>query len=162
MISLIAAVGENLEIGKDNHLIWQLSKDMKYFKEKTINHKVIMGYNTYLSIGSSLPKRENIVIVNDLSKINDPLVRTYDNIEEMIEREINNNEECFIIGGASMYNYFYPLADRMYLTLIKASDNDADTYFPDYRQDKWQKSTIRSDIENGISFEFALFERKKD
>ncbi len=162
MISLIAAVGENLEIGKDNHLIWQLSKDMKYFKEKTLNHKVIMGYNTYLSIGSSLPKRENIVLVNDLSKINDPLIKAYDNIEEMIKREINSNEECFIIGGASMYNYFYPLADRMYLTLIKASAEDADTYFPDYREDDWQKSIINSDIENGISFEFALFERKNN
>lgn len=159
MISMIAAVGENLEIGKNNALIWHLSKDLKYFQEITLNHKVIMGYNTYLSIGHPLKNRDNIVIVDDKHKIKDKNIKVYDNIDELIKKEINNKEECFIIGGASMYKYFYTLCDRMYLTLIKASDKEADTYFPDYRKDNWQKKIIREDNEKGINFAFCLFER---
>ena len=160
MISLIAAVGANREIGKNNTLIWHLPSDLKYFKEKTLNHKVIMGYNTYLSIGSPLPKRINIVIVDDAKKINDNRVIVYTNIEEMIKKEIKKEEECFIIGGASMYQYFYPLADKMYLTLIKATDSLADTYFPAYESDDWKINMGEEREENGIKFNFATFTRK--
>ncbi len=161
MISLIAAVGENLEIGKDNHLIWHLPNDLKFFYKTTINHKVIMGYNTYLSIGHALSNRTNIVMVDDKKKVTAQDVIAYDNIEEMIAKEIKNDEEVFVIGGASMYKYFYPLANRMYLTLVKASDKDADTFFPEYRKDSWHKKILQENIDNNIAYTFTLFEREK-
>ena len=130
MISIIAAIGKNNELGKNNSLIWNLPGDLKFFKETTTNHSVIMGYNTYISIGKALPNRKNIVIVDDLKKISNDNLVIYDNMDELIQKELNNNEENFIIGGASLYNYFYNLADRMYLTLIDAEDKKADSYFP--------------------------------
>ena len=71
MISLIAAVGKNNELGKDNKLIWHLKKDLAYFKETTLNHQVVMGLNTYLSIGLPLPKRTNIVLTTHQELIQD-------------------------------------------------------------------------------------------
>ena len=122
MISIIAAIGKNGELGKNNDLIWRLPGDLKFFKETTLNHPVIMGYNTYLSIGKPLPKRKNIVIAKDVYEI-DADITLYNDIDELINKEIKAKEdEVFIIGGASMYNYFYPIADKMYLTLVDAED----------------------------------------
>ena len=80
MISIIAAIGKNGELGKNNDLIWHLPGDLKFFKETTLNHPVIMGYNTYLSIGKPLPKRKNIVIVKDVYEI-DADITLYNDID---------------------------------------------------------------------------------
>ncbi len=159
MISLIAAIGKNGELGKNNDLIWHIPGDLKFFKDTTINHKIIMGYNTYLSIGGHLPKRKNIVIVNDKTLINNETIFVYDNLEELISKEIHDDEEVFIIGGASMYNYFYDKADKMYLTLIDAEDKEADVYFPKIDEDKWSQTILGENSDNGINYKHVLFER---
>ena len=159
MITLIAAIGINGELGKNNNLIWYLPGDLKFFKDITLNHKVIMGANTYLSIGKPLPKRQNIVLSYDKLEVNENEVTIYYNIDNMIKNEISNSEEVFIIGGASMYKYFYPLADRMYLTLIGAEDKDADTYFPQIEDNIWKKTVIKENEDNGIKYKHVLFER---
>ena len=162
MISLIAAIGKNNELGKNNGLIWHLPGDLKFFKEVTSNHTVIMGLNTYNSIGRALPKRKNVVITDDLKKINNDELVIYDNLDKLISNELNNNEENFIIGGSSLYNYFYNLADRMYLTLIDAIDNDADCYFPKIDYSLWKQTEIGNNMDNGIKYKHVLFERIKD
>lgn len=159
MISIIAAIGKNGELGKNNDLIWHLPGDLKFFKETTLNHPVIMGYNTYLSIGKPLPKRKNIVIAKDIYEI-DADITLYNDIDELINKEIKAKEdEIFIIGGASMYNYFYPIADKMYLTLVDAEDKKADTYFPKIDESKWKKILIKENEDNGIKYRHVLYER---
>ena len=159
MISIIAAIGKNGELGKNNSLIWNLPGDLKFFKEITTNHSVIMGLNTYNSIGFPLPKRKNIVLTDDINKITNDKIIKYNNIEILINNELTNNEENFIIGGASLYNYFYNLADRMYLTLIDAEDCDADTYFPNINYNDWKQTIIGKNEDNGINYKHVLFER---
>ena len=159
MISIIAAIGKNGELGKNNKLIWNLPNDLKFFKEITNNHKIIMGLNTYNSIGKALPNRKNIILTDDLNKVEDNNVVKYSNINEMINAELNNEEENFIIGGASLYNYFYNTADKMYLTLIDANDYTADTYFPKINYDEWKQTIIKENEDNGIKYKHVLFER---
>ncbi len=161
MISIIAAIGKNGELGKNNSLIWHLPGDLKFFKETTKEHKVVMGLNTYNSIGRPLPKRKNIVLVDNLNKINNNELIVYDNIDKLIKNELQNNEENFIIGGASLYNYFYNIADRMYLTLIDKEDNNADTYFPKIDYSLWKQTELGSNEDNGIKYIHILFERVK-
>ena len=159
MISIIAAIGKNGELGKNNNLIWHLPGDLKFFKEITTNHSIIMGLNTYNSIGKELPNRKNIVLTNDLNKIHNDKIIKYDNIENLIQDELNNENENFIIGGASLYKYFYNLADRMYLTLIDGEDESADAYFPKIDYTKWKQTTIKENEDNGIKYKHVLFER---
>lgn len=162
MISIIAAIGKNGELGKNNSLIWHLPGDLKFFKEITKEHKVIMGLNTYNSIGKPLPKRKNIVLTDDLKKINNNELFIYDNIDKLIKKELENNEENFIIGGASLYNYFYNIADKMYLTLIEAEDKEADTYFPKIDEKLWKQRELGKNEDNNIKYKHILFERIKD
>ena len=115
----------------------------------------------YLSIGKALPKRRNIVISKG-NNINNENIIIYNDINELISNELNNEEENFIIGGASLYNYFYPLADRMYLTLIDAEDKDADTYFPKINYNVWKQTTLAKNEDNGIKYKHVLFERVKN
>lgn len=156
MITLIAAIGKNNEIGLNNHLLWDLKEDLKFFKKVTQHHKVVMGLNTYLSIGKALPNRENIVLSDKDIELQN--VKVYNNITDMINKEINTEEEVFVIGGSSLYNYFYPLADRMYLTLIDDT-KDADTYFPKIDYSKWTTTVLGENIENNIKYTWVLFER---
>lgn len=163
MISLIAAIGKNYELGKDNKLIWNLKNDMKFFKNTTLNHTVVMGYNTYLSIGRPLPLRRNVVLVHDKKLLNDSNLVVYDDINELIKKEFqDNNEEKFVIGGASLYKYFYNYADRMYLTLIESTCNEADSFFPEIDEKDWNKKNIENNQENDLNYSFVLYERKND
>ena len=150
MIALIAAVGKNGEIGKNNNLIWHLKEDMQYFKQTTLHHTVIMGYNTYKSIGSSLAHRKNIVITrNNKNNINDKDILVYDNIDKLI-KDLNHNEEYFVMGGASIYKEFYDLADKMYLTEINAEDSNADSYFPFIKVNDWEKHLVKKGKEGKV------------
>lgn len=158
MISLIAAIGKNNELGKNNNLIWNLPNDLKFFKEKTLEHKIIMGLNTYNSIGKPLPRRKNIVITDKKIELPHEVTVYYD-MEKLIENEINDKEEVFIIGGASLYNYFYNKADRMYLTLIEKEDEDATVYFPKIENDKWHKTILGYNEDNNIKYKHVLFEK---
>ena len=158
-ISLIAAIGKNNELGKNNRLIWNLPGDMKFFRETTTNHTIIMGYNTYLSIGRALPKRRNVVLTS--KDINDENIYVYHKIDDLIKNEVKD-EEVFIIGGASLYDYFYDLADKMYLTLIDDEDSMADTYFPNIDYNMWNQTLLLENEDNGIKYKHVLFERKNN
>ncbi len=130
-LSIIVAVGQNRELGKNNELIWRISPDLKRVKALTTGHPIIMGRKTYDSIGHPLPNRTNIVITRAQMCIEGCLV--FDSLEKGLNAaHALDTEEIFIFGGASIYAEALPLADRLYLTLIHASDQEADTYFPDY------------------------------
>ena len=128
MISIIAAVSINNVIGKDNTLPWIVPEDLKHFKEKTIGHPIIMGWNTWKSIGEKpLPGRINVI----LSRQNRPLPRSKD--IKLIHNfmDINKFKNPFIIGGASLYNEYLPIADKLYITNIhKHIYGTGCVYFP--------------------------------
>lgn len=130
-ISIIAVIGKNRELGKDNKLLWHISEDLKRFKQLTMGHPVIMGHTTFRSIGRPLPGRTNIVVSRDPDlKIENCLIAH--SIKKAIEEAKKlDNEKIFIIGGGKIYQQSIDLADRLYLTVVNAS-TDADTYFPVY------------------------------
>ena len=112
-ISMIACVGKNLELGKNNDLIWHLPNDLKYFKKVTSGHVVVMGKNTFKSLPKILPNRKNIVLTfpDDSEKFPDE-VEVYHSIQEFLEAYKDFPEEIFIIGGASLYKQFLEYADN--------------------------------------------------
>ena len=157
MISMIAAVGKNLELGKNNNLIWHIPNDMKFFKNTTMNHKVVMGRKTYESLPGKLPGREMIIISTGIV---DKDVTVEPSINNVVDRYKKNDEEIFICGGASIYKQFLPYADRLYLTEIADIDKDADTFFPEFDKNEWNRQVILKDIYNDINYEICLYERK--
>lgn len=153
---MIAALGKNRVIGNNNKLLWTIPDDLKRFKKLTTEHSVIMGYNTYLSIGKPLPNRHNIVM---LHKGKDITLKGADiafSPEEALE--IATGNEIFIIGGMQIYTLFLPLADKLYLTLID-DEKEGDTFFPEYNM--FTKKTFEEHREhNGLHYTWINLERE--
>src|SRR3989338_5923686 len=142
IISLIAAIGENRELGKNNKLLWNIPEDMKRFRELTRGHVVIMGRKTYESIGRPLPNRINIIVTRDKKfgehvSINQ-LIGTFvaHSLEGAIKRAkplttnyklLTTSDEVFIIGGGQIYEQGIKYADKLYLTIVKG-EFEADTF----------------------------------
>lgn len=130
-ISLIAVIGQNRALGKDNKLLWHIPEDMKRFKNLTTGHVVIMGRKTYESIGKALPNRMNIVITKD-KKYHAPnciLTHSLDKAIHIAKGKENN--EIFIIGGGQIYAQAISYVNKLYLTIVKDTRR-ADTFFPDF------------------------------
>lgn len=157
MISLIASVGRKFEIGKNNKLIWHFKEDMKYFKDVTMGHKVVMGRNTYNSLPTKLLGREMIVL--STSSVDENVV-VESSINGIVDKFKNSEEEVFIIGGAMVYKQFLPYANKLYLTEIDAEDSHADTFFPKFDKTEWDKNIIDKKCQDNISYEICLYERK--
>ena len=133
MLSIIAAIGKNRELGKDNKLLWHVSEDLKRFRAITTGHPVIMGRKTYESTGRPLPNRVNIVISKQIKKIDGvTVVDSIDFAMDVAKKSIGS-EEIFVIGGARIYEQFINRADRLYLTLVEKEYPSADVFFPPYR-----------------------------
>lgn len=130
-ISIIAAIGSNRELGKDNKLLWHIPEDLKRFKELTLNYPVIMGRKTFQSIGKPLPNRTNIIITHDKDYQQEGCFITHSLSEAIELAKTKDNNEIFIIGGGQIYNQAINIADKLYLTIVKGTF-DADTFFPDY------------------------------
>lgn len=139
MINLIVAADPDMNIGKNNGLPWKIKEDLKLFKELTTNNIVIMGRNTYESIGKPLPNRINIVITS--KKINDNLY-TFQSVEEAIKycKKIDLNKKIFIIGGKKIYQYCLEnnIVDQIFISKIKKR-YEGDVKFPEFKEFEWQK-----------------------
>lgn len=131
-ISIISAVAKNNRaIGKDNKLLWHIPEDFKWFKEKTKDHTVILGMNTFESIGKPLPKRTNIVITHLPDYQPEGVIVVHSFNEALEEAKKYEKEEIFVLGGAYVYSQAIDLADKLYITEVEG-DFEADTFFPDY------------------------------
>ena len=157
MISIIVAIGKNRAIGRNNQLLWNIKEDMAHFKKTTTGHIVIMGEKTYLSIGKALPNRRNIVVTLDKNfKADDSEVRY--SLEDVLSEYKNSEEEVFVIGGGMIYNLALPFADKLYLTLVDDSPEDADTFFSDYSK---FKNVIREEEFDNGKYKFKFLELTK-
>jgi dihydrofolate reductase len=156
MISIIAAIGKNRELGKDNKLLWHIPEDMERFKKLTTGQVVIMGRKTYQSLPKKfqpLPSRVNIVVTRNHAYT--PLgCVTSNSIEEAIKKAKEFDKEIFIIGGASIYQQGIKYADRLYLTLVNKEFTDADAFFPDYSEFK-KKLFQENHQDKNYSYQFV-------
>lgn len=160
-LSLIAALGRDRAIGKDNQLLWNIPEDLKHFKVLTSGHPVIMGRKTWESIPEKfrpLPGRANIVVTRQGEYVA-PGAQTTSSIEEALEqaRTADGADELFVIGGAELYAQALPFADRLYLTLV-ASDAEGDTFFPDYSAFTKEISK-ESGVSGDLKYDWITLER---
>ena len=153
MIASICAVGKNREIGCENKLLWDIPEDMKHFKNITTGHVVIMGKNTYLSIGKPLPNRFNIVIAQE-QDFSAPGCKVVHSIPDAIELGKNQTDkDVFVIGGGQIYAQTLPYVEKLYLTLVDDAP-EADTFFPDYSEFKHVVKEEKKEY-NNISYRFV-------
>lgn len=163
MISIIVAVADNLAIGKDNNLLWHISEDLKYFKRITGGHTVIMGRKTWESIGRPLPNRRNIVISRSLKVDSLAGAEVFGSLESALVT-LPANEEHFIIGGGEIYREALPLAEKLYITFVHITVNDADTFFPEVEEREWRevgRESFERGEKFGRPFEFVVLERRR-
>jgi dihydrofolate reductase len=161
MISIIAAIGKNNDLGKKNELLWSLPADMKHFKETTTGHTVIMGQKTYESIGRPLPNRKNIVLTKD-TKFKAEGVEISDSLEKTIASFKDSDEEVFIIGGGQIYKQSLDYADKLYITHVDMEDKDADTFFPEIIPILWNEVSHvehKKDDKNPYNYTFSIYEK---
>lgn len=171
-VSIIAAIGKNRELGKDNKLLWNIPEDLKRFKDITNGHPIIMGRKTFESIGRVLPNRLNVVITRDPHFKVEGVVVVH-SLQEAIEesskyhvagskyrKEQSTNynlqttgNEVFIIGGGQIFSQAINLADKLYLTVVDKDYPDADAYFPEYNQFSVVESKKES-FYDGLSYTF--------
>lgn len=152
-INIIAAVAKNRAIGYQNKLIYWLPNDLKRFKALTTDHTIIMGRKTFESLPKgALPNRRNIVISKTITEV--PGCDCYKSLEEAINN-CSNDEDIYIIGGASIYDQAINIADRLCLTEIKDSPVNADSFFPQY--DNWRvESKEEHPTDEKHKFEYAF------
>ena len=157
--SIIAAIGKNNELGKDNNLIWHLPNDLKFFKETTTGKTIIMGRRTFESLPKMLPGRRHIVLSKS-DDFNDEVL-VFHNLEDLLKYFEDSKEELFVIGGASIYKSFLDYADKLYLTEIEASCKEADAYFPDFNKEDFDREVLKENSDNEINYIHVLYKRKK-
>ncbi len=157
MFSIIAAVGKNRELGKNGGLVFNIKEDMKFFKDTTTDHKVVMGYRTWKSLPKKLPNRENIVVSYEEVKDAD---HTITDLADFISQNKDTDEEIFIIGGGMIYTEFLPYAKNLYLTEINASISDADVFFPEFDKSKYEKTIIKKGSQDDLTYTFAKYTKK--
>ena len=159
-ISIIVAVAQNNAIGKDNKLLWHLSGDLKRFKQLTTGNTIVMGENTFYSLPvRPLQNRTNIVISHIPGKKIEGCT-VVNTIEDAI-KFCDDEKENFIIGGASVYNQFLNIANKLYLTKIN-KDFDADCFFPEIDFSQWNlisKNDCEPDEKNDFSYSYLIYKR---
>ena len=162
MLSIIVAIAKNNAIGKDNKLLWHLPDDLKRFKEITTGHTIIMGRNTFLSLGRVLPNRKHIVLtdIKGETSNNEQLEYVY-TMDDIIKYK-DGEEENFVIGGASMYRQLMPYCNKMYVTEIDESF-DGDVFFPEIDKDEWmeeERITGIKDEKNPYTYDYVTYVRR--
>jgi dihydrofolate reductase len=161
MITMIAAAGENNELGKDNDLLWHLPDDFKRFKQLTTGHHIIMGRKTFETFPKPLPNRTHIVITRNKNYKKEGAVVVYDMDEALKLAE--KDEQTFIIGGGEIYKMGLLFADKIELTRVNATFEDADTFFPNFPETEWQLITTtehEKDDRHKYSFVYETWVRK--
>lgn len=157
MLSIIVAADRNNVIGKDNALIWHLPNDLKFFKQKTTGHAIIMGRKTYESVGKPLPNRRNIIITRNATYKAEGC-EVVPSLEAAIAL-CNPDDESFIVGGEEIYRQALPLVDRVYLTRIH-HDFEGDRHFPELNDD-WnlvERKEAEPDEKNAYAHSFMTYE----
>ncbi|PWG06824.1 dihydrofolate reductase [Polaribacter aquimarinus] len=161
MITIIAAIAKNNALGKNNDLIWHLPADLKRFKKITSGHYILMGRNTFESIGKPLPNRTTIIITRNKNYYKDGCLIAH-SLEEAIELA-SSEEKIFIIGGAQIYKEVMEkdLVDRLDITLVH-QEFEADAFFPEIDKKVWKeikREDFKADNKNSFDYSFLSFKK---
>lgn len=163
IISLVAAASDNNVIGINNSLPWRMPADMKFFKNLTMGHVVIMGRKTFESMGGKpLAGRLNVIITRNKNFSTTVNYTVLDSLDEAF-KAFNDEKEVFIIGGAEIFNQALPKADKIYLTRIHGIFK-GDSYFPELIDREWIKLGVEdhpADEKNPYPYSFIELGRKK-
>ena len=162
LISIIVAMDENRGIGIGDYLPWHLPDDLKFFKNTTLGHHIVMGRRTFQNLAQPLPGRVNIILSRDMTYNPGGNVVIAHSLEEALTYARQEHEqEVFIAGGGSLYHESLPLAHRLYLTLVHAQ-TEADIFFPKTNPNDWiecNSSYHPADERHSFSFTIKLLER---
>ncbi len=158
---MIAAIGRNRELGKNNQLIWSLKKDLKFFKEQTMGKPIVMGRKTLESLPKMLPGRQHIVLTHRNLEV-DPSIIIIHSKQELLEFIEQYQKEVMIIGGASIYQALIEDANKLILTEIDDECKESDVFFPAFNKEEWNIEEIGSEIENNISYSHKVYTKKKE
>lgn len=163
MLSIIVAKAENNIIGGDNKLLWHISEDLKRFRGITTGHTIIMGRKTFESLPKVLPNRHHVVITRDTNfSVDSDQVTIAHDLDEVLKKYENSDDEAFIIGGGEIYNLLFPYSKKLYLTKVN-KDFEGDTYFPIIDFNEWtvqESSGEKINDEDGLKYEFVNLIRK--
>ncbi len=151
LISLIAAMTPDHVIGRKGQLPWHVPEDLKHFKVLTTGHTVLMGRKTFESIAKPLPNRTNLILSRKVPTILPAGTQWYTELRDAVAAAQKSGErELFVVGGAEIYTLAMPLANRMYISIIKMNPvPDGDAWFPQWQVDQWrlQESRVLPDVE---------------
>jgi len=156
-ITMIAAIGKNRELGKNNDLIWRFKEDMKFFQENTMGKPMLMGVKTLESLPKLLSGRKHIVITSKKRAFPEE-VRLVHSVDEALE-SCREYDEVMVIGGASVYAQLLDYSNKLILTEINAT-SDADVFFPEFDQKDWNRKFIGEHQEDNIVFKHMVYTRK--
>jgi len=160
---MVAAVAENGAIGKKGTLPWKISSDMKLFKNLTMGHVVLMGRQTFESIGKALPGRDNVVISTTWKGHEADNIQVFKSIEAAMEAlEQQGRKKVMVIGGGKIYEQTMSHAHTLYITRVKASFPEADTFFPEIDKNVWSmaaKNTLPKGEKDEYFIEFQIFKK---
>jgi dihydrofolate reductase len=145
-ITVLAAVGANLVIGRDGQMPWHLPEDLAHFKAVTMGHTMVMGRKTYDSIGRALPGRRTIVITRQPGW-HAPSVEVAHSLPEALS--LAGPADVFVIGGSDVYREAMPYADQMLLTEVEQSP-EGDAYFPAFQPGDWRE--VAREAHQGFAF----------
>jgi dihydrofolate reductase len=168
IVAIIAAIGENRELGRNNQLLWHLNEDMQFFKRTTSGYYVIMGRKSFESIPPKyrpLPNRVNVIISRNPDYMYEECY-TCGSIGEAVELAKERGEEiAFITGGGEIYRQALQegLVQEMFLTHVNATFPNADVFFPEFSTDEWEQhelQKIEADSQNEFSFRIVHYKKK--
>lgn len=162
-LSLIAAIGENRELGYDNKLLWHIKEDLMFYKQMTLGKNIIMGRKTLESLPKvALKGRKPIVLTTNNIQSTD-MIKYFNQMDDLLKLiEDTSNEQFMVIGGAMVYEQFLPYVDNMYLTTIcDPIKREADCYFPEFNINDWDTELLKEGIDNEISYKIKKYIRKK-
>lgn len=158
-ITIIAAIGNNKELGLNNKLLWNIPEDMQFFKENTIYKPIVMGINTLNSLPKLLPNRKHIVLTHQDIKDNPDIVVCH-SLKELLDYIKYLDQEVMIIGGAKVYSETIDYANKMLLTEINSSAK-ADTFFPQFNKEEWDREVLSEHQYNDIVYKHVLYKKIK-
>ena len=157
MLSIIVAKAKNNVIGKNNKLIWSIPDDLKRFKELTSGHTIIMGRNTFESLGRVLPNRFHIILSSNKNyKVDNDNVKVINDIDEL-DKYIKDNDEHFVIGGGMIYKLLISKCNKLYITQIE-KEFDGDTFFPEINENEWRILKIEIGPKDNNDFEYRYID----
>ena len=161
-ISSIVAVSENHVIGVDNDLPWRLPSDLKFFKEMTLGHHILMGRKNFDSMGRPLPGRTNIVITRNKEFYHSGVVIRNDIMAGIEYAREAGEKELFIVGGEQIYRQTMELWNTLYLTRVHTNIENGSAFFPEIENTSWQmleSKKVDTDEKNPFAHSFQIFER---